>query len=166
LQKHTLRELRLHDTAVKTPELLKWNPIGRRYGLSSSIKEEPSKANDGEEDADDDAEIPGATESTAAEKMPIRMPTKNNPVIITLYGQMCLASKSYQSAICKFADYSEELLVTIFSVYLLHAYDYCPEDPVVCLSLAIASLGRAMQRQSDNRHHMIAQVNILYFLLV
>jgi general transcription factor 3C polypeptide 3 (transcription factor C subunit 4) len=98
--------------------------------------------------------------------MPIRMPTKNNPVIITLYGQMCLASKSYQSAICKFADYSEELLVTIFSVYLLHAYDYCPEDPVVCLSLAIASLGRAMQRQSDNRHHMIAQVNILYFLLV
>lgn len=43
-------------------------------------------------------------------------------------------------------------------VYLLHAYDYCPEDPMICLCLAVSSLGRAMQRQSDNRHHLIAQV--------
>lgn len=42
--------------------------------------------------------------------------------------------------------------------YLLQAYENCPEDPVVCISLAIASLSRAMQRQADNRHHMIAQV--------
>lgn len=28
---------------------------------------------------------------------------------------------------------------------------------MICLSLAIASVGRAMQRQSDNRHHLIAQ---------
>jgi hypothetical protein len=80
----------------------------------SSIKEEPSKVNDGEEDADDDAEIPGSTESTTTEKMATRMLTKNNPVIITLYGQMCLAAKSYQNAICKLADYSGEFLVTIF----------------------------------------------------
>ncbi|KAG1738029.1 hypothetical protein EDB19DRAFT_1895731 [Suillus lakei] len=101
LQKHALRELRLHDASVKTPELMKWNVVGRKYNLSSSGKEEPSKV---EEEVDEEAEIPGPTE-----------------------------------------------------IYLLHAYDYCPEDPVVCLSLAIASLGRAMQRQSDNRHHMIAQ---------
>ena len=44
------------------------------------------------------------------------------------------------------------------SVYLLHAYDYCPNDPMICLGLAISSMGRAMQRQSDNRHHLIAQV--------
>ena len=43
------------------------------------------------------------------------------------------------------------------SVYLLHAYDYCPEDPLVCLCLAVASIGRAMQRQADNRHHLITQ---------
>jgi hypothetical protein len=43
-------------------------------------------------------------------------------------------------------------------VYLLHAYDYSPEDPLICLSLAIASIGRAMQRQSDNRHLLITQV--------
>ncbi|KAG0701633.1 hypothetical protein DFH29DRAFT_806009 [Suillus ampliporus] len=149
LQKHALRELRLHDAAVKTPELLKWNVVGRKYNLSSSGKEEPSKANEVEEEGDEEAEIPGPTEipgpaeSNATEKTAVRMPTKNNPIIVTLYGQMSLAAKSYQSAICK--------------IYLLHAYDYCPEDPVVCLSLAIASLGRAMQRQSDNRHHMIAQ---------
>ena len=34
------------------------------------------------------------------------------------------------------------------TVYLLHDYDYCPDDPMVCLCLAIASVGRAMQRQS------------------
>lgn len=42
-------------------------------------------------------------------------------------------------------------------VYLLHAYDYQPNDPLVCLSLTIASLGRAMQRQSDNRNYLIVQ---------
>ena len=42
-------------------------------------------------------------------------------------------------------------------VYLLHAYDYCPDDPMVCLCLAIASVGRAMQRQSDNRQHLVTQ---------
>lgn len=120
---------------------MKWNVVGRKYNMSSSGKEEPSKANEVEEEVDEEAEIPGPTESNATEKTAVRMPTKNNPILVTLYGQMSLAAKSYQSAI----------------FYLLHAYDYCPEDPVVCLSLAIASLGRAMQRQSDNRHHMIAQ---------
>lgn len=45
------------------------------------------------------------------------------------------------------------------AVYLLHAYDYCPHDPMICLCLAIASMGRAMQRQADNRHHLITQVS-------
>lgn len=44
------------------------------------------------------------------------------------------------------------------AVYLLHAYDHCPDDPLICLCLAIASLGRAMQRQADNRNHLITQV--------
>ena len=46
--------------------------------------------------------------------------------------------------------------------YLLQAYENCPEDPLVCMSLAIASLSRAMQRQADNRHHMIAQVGSVH----
>src|SRR6266481_6325570 len=49
-------------------------------------------------------------------------------------------------------------------VYLLHAYDYQPDDPVICLSLAVAYLGRAMQRQTDNRHYMIAQVRTVCHL--
>ena len=48
--------------------------------------------------------------------------------------------------------------------YLLQAYEGCPEDPVVCMSLAIASLSRAMQRQADNRHHMIAQAGSIHSL--
>lgn len=28
---------------------------------------------------------------------------------------------------------------------------------MICLNLAIASIGRAMQRQADNRHHLITQ---------
>lgn len=54
--------------------------------------------------------------------------------------------------------FDTRLLIRLGLVYLLHAYDYCPEDPMICLCLAIASIGRAMQRQSDNRQHLIAQV--------
>lgn len=32
---------------------------------------------------------------------------------------------------------------------------------MISLSLAIASIGRAMQRQSDNRHYLIAQVRFM-----
>jgi hypothetical protein len=51
----------------------------------------------------------------------------------------------------------------VFPVYL-HAYDYCPEDPMVCLCPVIASLGRAMQRQADDRQHLMAQVRLARFL--
>lgn len=58
-----------------------------------------------------------------------------------------------------------ELIVYLPKVYLLHAYDYCPDDAMVCLSLAIACMGRAMQRQADNRHHLVAQVRPLLFVI-
>lgn len=45
------------------------------------------------------------------------------------------------------------------TVYLLQAFGHCPNDPVICLSLAVASLGRAMQRQADNRNYMVVQVS-------
>ncbi len=44
------------------------------------------------------------------------------------------------------------------TVYSLMAYDNCREDPMICLTLAVASFGRAMQRQSDNRNYLVAQV--------
>ncbi|TFK72655.1 TPR-like protein [Pluteus cervinus] len=119
-------------------------------------KERDRNEGDGEmeeedEDEDMDIEPDVASSSTRLESVSVavppgkepttKLPTKQNPVIVTLYGQLCIAAKSYQSAI----------------FYFLHAYDYCPDDPLVCLCLAIASIGRAMQRQADNRHHLITQ---------
>ncbi|KAI0072549.1 TPR-like protein [Panus rudis PR-1116 ss-1] len=130
LSKHMLREIKLFDLAHKNKDALKWNPNTKRYALvGSSTKEE--------EDEDD---VPITNDKQNAQPQ-ARLPTKDNPIGVALYGQICLAAKSYQSAI----------------FYLLHAYDYCPYDPVVCLCLAVASIGRAMQRQADNRHHLVTQ---------
>ncbi|RDX56401.1 TPR-like protein [Lentinus brumalis] len=130
LSKHLLRECRLADAAVREPDSLRFNNAQRRWNFPGSS----GKADPDEED--EDVEAPAVAE---VEKS--RLPTKPNPVNVATYGQILLAAKSYQSAL----------------FYLLQAYDYVPDDPLVCLSLAIASIGRAMQRQSDNRHHLITQ---------
>ncbi|KAI6048063.1 hypothetical protein EDC04DRAFT_2556141 [Pisolithus marmoratus] len=140
LQKHLFRELRLSDAAVRTPELLKWNSSSRRYNLSSTKAGEDDDGVKGGDALDEEVDDAGDADPSGDKRQP-QLPTKNNPMPVTIYGQLCLAAKSYQSAI----------------FYLLHAYDYCPEDPMICLCLAISSIGRAMQRQSDNRHHLIVQ---------
>ncbi|EDR04660.1 uncharacterized protein LACBIDRAFT_304399 [Laccaria bicolor S238N-H82] len=136
LQKHLFREMNLADTAVKSPEVLKWNPLNKRYAPTAQSR----KAEDGaDEDGDDGVpdqggdQESGATAMAGSHNVP-EIPMKYNPVIVAIYGQICIAAKSYQSAI----------------FYLLHVYNYCPDDPMICLCLAIASIGRAMQRQSDN----------------
>ncbi|KAL0945283.1 hypothetical protein HGRIS_000791 [Hohenbuehelia grisea] len=134
LQKHMLREMKLSDAALKNPESLRYHAALRRWA--------PVQGKAGEDDDDD--EPVGDTSKQDGEGSSDggpRLPTKPNPMLVAIYGQLCVAAKSYQSAI----------------FYLLHAYDYCPNDPVICLCLAIASLGRAMQRQSDNRHHLVTQ---------
>ncbi|KAI0315216.1 hypothetical protein OF83DRAFT_1133046 [Amylostereum chailletii] len=131
LQKALFREIKMSDTAINNKDKLKWNAGGRRW----AIPLDKGKSKD-PEDADEDGDY-GPMEDAGVPNLP----TKNNPVLVTLYGQLSLGAKSYQSAI----------------FYLLHAYDYCPEDPMICLCLAIASMGRAMQRQADNRHHLITQ---------
>ncbi|KAG6915765.1 hypothetical protein DXG01_009970 [Tephrocybe rancida] len=137
LQKHLFREMKLADVAVRNPEVLRWNALNKRYAPTATVKTEPG---DGEDDADDAEPVAAAEKDAKA----LEIPTKHNPIIVAIYGQICIAAKSYQSAI----------------FYLLHAYDYCPEDPMICLCLAIASIGRAMQRQSDNRHHLITQADL------
>jgi general transcription factor 3C polypeptide 3 (transcription factor C subunit 4) len=150
------REMKLADTAVRTPEVLKWNALNKRYAPTSQVKTEPGA------DADDDAEDAEGVEKDgpgAGVGATVEIPTKNNPIIVAIYGQICIAAKSYQSAICGFlVDRRFGHVADLMIVYLLHAYDYCPNDPMVCLCLAIASIGRAMQRQSDNRHHLVTQV--------
>ena len=152
-----LRELKTNDIAVKNPEQLKWAPASRRYALSTKVGVDDA--------AEEDDDIADDVDPTNEKVNAPRILSKHNPVTIAVYGQICMAAKSYQSAICAFRPsialhfrwYSK------FAVYLLHAFDYFPDDPVICLSLAIASVGRAMQRQADNRHHLIAQVRCFLF---
>lgn len=103
LQKHLLREVRLSDGAVKTPELLKWNNSSQRYHLGTVKSAPGDEAIKGADAPEDDAEDAGdvAEPTPTSDKQPLWLPTKNNPVPVTLYGQLCLAAKSYQSAICK-----------------------------------------------------------------
>ena len=105
LQKHLYREMKLSDTAVRHPETLKWNPLNKRYAPNGS------KATEQEQDEEDNDDISrdvgasstGATAPEAKSDIP-PIPTDFNPVIITIYGQICIAAKSYQSAICVYSD--------------------------------------------------------------
>lgn len=98
------------DAAVKNPELLKWNPVNKRYALVAQGKATSSAAagaadeEEGEEDEEGDVVNPGGDgmEGQDTSGRP-KIPTKHNPVIVTIYGQICIAAKSYQSAICKFS---------------------------------------------------------------
>lgn len=98
LYKHLLRELKLADTALKSPDTLKWNAQLRRYGSGgASVKDEV--------DEDDDTLVegtPAPDQKAVGDKA--ALPTKGNPVSIALYGQICLAAKSYQSALCGFVS--------------------------------------------------------------
>jgi general transcription factor 3C polypeptide 3 (transcription factor C subunit 4) len=144
------REIRIADAAAKNRDSLSWFPTKKRYGLVKG----KGKAAAADEDEDEDEEA-GSDEDALG-----FVPAKFNPIPVTLYGQMCNVAKSYQSAICTSSLHAlQQTPLTVWGpVYLLHAYDYCPQDPVICLTLGIAYLGRAMQRQSDNRHHLVAQV--------
>jgi general transcription factor 3C polypeptide 3 (transcription factor C subunit 4) len=85
LQKHISREVRLADSVAKGKEI-RWNPHNRRYhlvGVDEVVKE------DVEEPEDNSPNI------TAPDK-----PTKHNPVMVCIYGQLCVAARSYQSGIC------------------------------------------------------------------
>ncbi|THH04363.1 hypothetical protein EW145_g5576 [Phellinidium pouzarii] len=136
-QKFLLREMRIGVAAVEGN--VQWVNHVRRYALSSIVSEKQ----DAEEPEEAGADNTGGDSEQAREifKEITAKPTKYNPVLPTLYGQSLIMAKSYQSAI----------------FYLLHALDYFPNDPLICLTLAVTSLGRAMQRQSDNRNYLVTQ---------
>ena len=106
LQKHLFREMKLFDMAVKNPGNLRWNPLNKRYAMkggSTKDVDEGDGEGDGEEDDEDAINIsnivanePSDSKTTAAPPLP----TKEDPMIVTIYGQICIAAKSYQSAIC------------------------------------------------------------------
>lgn len=112
LQKHLFREMKSSDTAVKNPSSLKWNPLNKRYAPKGGSK---STAGADEVEGEEDEEIEGGgveeeyenasnsmvmnNEKTSSTSAP-PLPTRENPLIIAMYGQICIAAKSYQSAIC------------------------------------------------------------------
>ena len=99
LQKHLFRETKLGDTAVKNPDRLKWVPLNKRYAPTGQAKS--TDPDEGDDDGEDNDRGSLENESTAHDKFKRpEIPTKENPVIVTIYGQICIAAKSYQSAIC------------------------------------------------------------------
>ncbi|KAJ8101512.1 hypothetical protein POJ06DRAFT_251706 [Lipomyces tetrasporus] len=66
---------------------------------------------------------------------------KENPVLLTLYGQILAASRSHVPSLS----------------YYMRAFAVAPQDPMVLFSIAMAHLHRAMQRQTNNRHLQIVQ---------
>lgn len=99
LSKHLLRELKASDTALKNPESLRWNPVLKRYGTNAK--------------ADDDDEADGAEHVPEGESRP-KLPSKENPIGVAVYGQICLAAKSYQSAICESPSLQHGVLFSPF----------------------------------------------------
>lgn len=100
LSKHMLRELKSYDTALKTPETLRWNNVTKRYGIGTKAEE------DDDQDVPEVATRDGDTQSTTQQpSSQPRLPTKENPVGVAIYGQICLAAKSYQSALCKSSNW-------------------------------------------------------------
>jgi general transcription factor 3C polypeptide 3 (transcription factor C subunit 4) len=98
LQKHLLRELKQNDIAIKSPELLKWTPSNRRYAVIAT-----KGGADTEDPADEDEDIlPDENTNPVENPNAPRILTKHNPIPVAVYGQVCTAAKSYQSAICMF----------------------------------------------------------------
>ncbi|KAJ7848411.1 hypothetical protein B0H13DRAFT_2361910 [Mycena leptocephala] len=142
-QKFLHRELKMFDAAANNPDSLIWSIVGKRFSTKSVGGAEPEDDED-EQQEEQKPVISGRKKKPRAPRLP-QIAQKPNPVVLALYGQVCLAAKSFQSAI----------------FYLLMAYDHCQEDPMISICITVASLGRAMQRQCDNRHHLITQVDLL-----
>lgn len=158
-----LREVKLWDSATTHPETMKFVASSKRWASTSLGKSGDDAGADEEGDDAGDTQQSNPAESASTSSSTPKLPTTHNPLLPTIYGQLCICAKSYQSAICGLPYvwiYFSLLTSGSDVVYLLLAYDHFPDDPVICLCLAIASFGRAMQRQADNRHHLIAQVRI------
>lgn len=90
-------------------------------------------------DEDDDKSL-GAGELVGKIQAPTP-PTKSSPIGEIFYGYLMLCANSFQPAMG----------------YLYRALALQQSDPLLCLLCAVASLGRATNRQVDNRNHTIVQ---------
>lgn len=177
LQKRIHRELRLYN-ATTTVEQMRWYPGRRRWVLTDvdgdgNRRRDRSKKQTQDEDDDEDDEEEDRTSKRNQPVVvhqhldingtPIRsgldpsmtwLPTKRHPVPYIIYGLNMMSARTYQSALCK-----QQLVDRLLTVdYLLRAYELDPYHPYLCLLIAQCYLGRAMNRQSDNKNYQIAEV--------
>ena len=91
--------MKLSDAGDKNPGILNWIPLNKRCPPTGQAKS--TDPDEGDDDGEDNDRASLENESTAHDKFKRpEIPTKENPVIVTFYGQICIAAKSYQSAIC------------------------------------------------------------------
>ena len=73
----------------------RWNWVTNRYALRDEKDEEEAN------DADLKQPASKAKQRALQVEKP-SLPTKTNPMHLTVYGMLCLCCKSYQSALCRF----------------------------------------------------------------
>ncbi|WVN89418.1 uncharacterized protein L203_104641 [Cryptococcus depauperatus CBS 7841] len=126
-------------TIAKNRPKFKRQKKKRRYTKRVRLMEENLETLDAEQD-DGEGEEFQEGEGIGWGHRPV-LPTKFSPYFNVLMGLEMLVSKSHQGAI----------------FYLTKAHELDQWHPFICLLLAQAYFGRAMQRQSDNRNYQIAQ---------
>ncbi|KAH7325447.1 hypothetical protein B0J17DRAFT_581386, partial [Rhizoctonia solani] len=135
LQKYFFREMVQFERAAKGEPAVFVGGGRNRWDFGAGKSGNDEDAGDA---AGPSTKGPGTSAGPSVSNPHPVLPTKESPTYTTVYGQISGGTRSYQSAI----------------YYLLKAYDMAPNDPVICLSLGVACIGRAMQRQADNRNHM------------
>ena len=143
-----LREVRFSGLVFSHPEQIKLNSSKRRFFNSAAAVK--SEYDEGEAEDDTSADLNPNAGRYSRFALAAEPPSRHNvrtAVRATRAQYVCfMRGSSFLHSLTGRVDYS------------LQAYENCPRDPLVRMSLAIASLLRAIQRQADNRHHMIAQV--------
>jgi general transcription factor 3C polypeptide 3 (transcription factor C subunit 4) len=97
-QKFLHRELKMFDAAANNPDSLIWSIVGKRFSTKSVGGAEPEDDED-EQQEEQKPVISGRKKKPRAPRLP-QIAQKPNPVVLALYGQVCLVAKSFQSAIC------------------------------------------------------------------
>ena len=85
---------------MKAPERMRWNPVSRRWA-AVDLKGKGREREDDEQEQDGEGEAQEENQEGAEKAAPTPLPTKGNPVVVTVYGQLSNGARSYQSAICE-----------------------------------------------------------------
>ncbi|CCA68156.1 hypothetical protein PIIN_02022 [Serendipita indica DSM 11827] len=109
---------------------LKWSV---RRGGWTAIRGPKDPEDDGEDESDNSEE--------ATTREPTKLPTKRSPIAWYIQGSMLNASKHNHGAL----------------YYMFEAHALAPQDPLICLGLAVSILGRSQGRRADNRQQLIVQ---------